>query len=476
MPEERLGLWRASRADGKDRGPQTVAVRLLRDPAEKENRARLAREYGRLRELQGLPVPQALGHYEGHGALAMTWVEGTRVSDLLRAREASAISLDDATVAELGISLLRVLKVAHGRPTSLVHGRLRPEILCLDAAGRLHVLGWGGWGTNLWGIGTAPEVRERSSAGPPVDLFSAGVLLMAMMEPRSLRLSGMMTTVELIGRRWPGMGRLLEDLTAFSPLERPPSAEVALSRLLTQARQQGGVARLASVTADTRNWLREGAVGVSVDAPNPSDLAGREDHAGGGTMAAEALERALPEGSVWLPIPEERRPLRPSYLASRVASLSAMDVPEPFIALSRQTPNDDAPGSGLRVGTLQNPEQVSGSAPSDERSPDNVASGIEDPKLCRSPRVEVEEQEEQEEQEQTEQEATETAQEEPVLGGGLLDPRFAAIPDSPSDDEAEGGAGHGTLRLPKLAVPEWIAASLVTLLLIGLAWTLLRGC
>lgn len=510
----RFNLWSAARADGKERRPQIVAIRVLKDPADREGALRLNREYHRLKELSDGPVPHVHALYEGHGALAMEWMEGTRVADVLRAREASAVGADDASITEIGLSLLRVLRFAHSRTQPVSHGHLSPSHLLLDPSGKLLVLGWGGWGSHPWAPGQAPESRARSVIEPATDIFGAGVLLSALFEPRALRASGLKSTIDVVAQRWPAMGRFLEEMTAFSPLERPASCDVAISRLLTLARQQGGVSRIASLAQDTSIWLRDGKNATlfeSLDSSSPEPP----------TVVDPASSRK----------PRLPPPLRPpgQYLMPRrsppspeVGSYSPTDTPSPSLdpAIPPFT------GSGRIPSSFKNPAirrplvpaTEAMIAPTEPVEPVNIERtdpGIT-PKSWRDelpePLLTIE----------SDSDVVETAadsfNEEPCSTSeyAFLEPAEKTLPpedaprparidpiieDEPSMtsptelvgvEESSTSSFHGRrssgAELPeeeptspralfsRLTTPEWVAIVLVGLLLLGLAATLLHSC
>jgi hypothetical protein len=455
----RFGLFNAVRADGKERGPREVAIRVLKDPQDREASACLLREHQRLSELGEASVPHAIALYEGHGALVMDWVEGIRLADLLRARDNSALTLDDATILEMGLALVKVLRVAHGRPTPVIHARLAPGNVVLDEAGRLTQLGWGAWSTVSWTIGVAPEARIKGAIDARTDVFGLGVLLAALFEPRKLRSSGIGPTVQIITQRWPAAGRLLEEMTAHSPADRPASAEAVLARLLTLARQQGGTARVAAVVGDCARWLREGRSGGSPSSGRPSspfpsdpadgDASGiRPFEQAGATAEPEPLqspliirsgpslssasspadlEIELSKSDLW----EEAEP-GPLVVVQDEAAVPDADL-EPTVSAPATTAGTptflDVPKAG-RIEPIIDDEPTSQGLPPSETGAQDAAIGRAEPSI--SPR-------------------------EPA--------RY------PSEDE---DTDHG--QRPKLSVPEWIAVIFVGILLLGLVATLLRAC
>ena len=241
------GLWRAARADGKSRGPDKVAVRLLDDPGDGEALARLEREYRRLQQLEGTGAPLPVAFFGGFGALVMELCQGATLHTLLEAAGQGAFYLDDATALEVALGLARVLRVGHGAAVPVVHGRLAPGEILLGSHGELTLLGWGGWSPQVWTAGTAPEVVRGQAPLVASDLWALGALLATMLEPETATRRGMGTAQQGVARRWPAAGRLLESLLVQREQDRDISLDRIVQQLLSLSRRHGGVARIGEL-------------------------------------------------------------------------------------------------------------------------------------------------------------------------------------------------------------------------------------
>jgi serine/threonine protein kinase len=460
----RFAMWNAIRADGKERGPKEVAIRVLKDPHDKESAARLQREQQRLSELSEAAVPHAIAWYEGHGALVMDWVSGTRLSDLLRARDNGALTLDDATILEIGLALVKVLRVAHGRPVPVVHSRLSPSNVVLDEDGRLTQLGWGGWSTVSWTIGLAPEARAHGVVEPRTDIFGLGVLLAALFEPRALRSSGISATVQIVTQRWPAAGRLLEELTAHEPAERPVSAEAVMTRLLTLARQQGGVARVAAVVEDCTRWQREGRSGKVVlharspeAAPSPvfPSAAGRGASLSSADVSAETAGSDVASAPLFIrsaPSPATSPNASQQGIFSSEADLWEEPKPGPLVALPDETPVTAAV-SGLAGSSVEELNEPATEALVQEPAPTEAVTDGEPA---------------HEEFLLSEDDA------EPTVSAPMEGVADDAAPEPPAFENDDVSTDPGPQ--PGLSYSEWAAIALVGLLLLGIAATLIRSC
>jgi serine/threonine protein kinase len=253
-------VWHARRADGKARGPDQVAVRLLDDPGDAEAQARLELEYQRLKALDGAGAPQAMALYAGFGALVMDRKQGATLRAVLDASLAATLELDPATALEIALGGARVLRHAHQLPDGvLVHGRLSLADLLLGRDGTVTLLGWGGWSPQVWSPGVAPELMRGQAPTPQSDMFSLGAVLTTTLEPR-LAQQGLAPAVQRIKRGWPAAGRLLENLLATEPAARYPDLGPVIHELLSLARHHGGVARIGEVAERCASFRRGSAV------------------------------------------------------------------------------------------------------------------------------------------------------------------------------------------------------------------------
>lgn len=141
----RTSLFRALRPDSS-RAPREVAVRMADDPDDAETTAQIAAEYHVLRECTDPRIPKVHGYYAGQAALAMSWIKGVSLTDVIVAARDGLISLDVPTIADILIEIATALRHAHsihnlGHP--IVHGHLGSQRVMLTEEGEIVVLGLG---------------------------------------------------------------------------------------------------------------------------------------------------------------------------------------------------------------------------------------------------------------------------------------------------------------------------------------------
>lgn len=141
----RTSLFRALRPDSS-RAPREVAVRMADDPDDGEIAAQIAAEYHVLRECTDPRIPRVHGYYAGQAALAMSWIKGVSLTDVIVAARDGLIGLDVPTIADILIEIATALRHAHGLHGlghPIVHGHLGSQRVMLTEEGEIVVLGLG---------------------------------------------------------------------------------------------------------------------------------------------------------------------------------------------------------------------------------------------------------------------------------------------------------------------------------------------
>ncbi len=330
-------VWHAVRADGKSRGPDRVAVRLLDDPGDQQAQARLELEYQRLKTMDGVGAPLPVAHYAGFGALVMEQKQGSSLRALLDASMAATLELDTATSFEIALGVARTLRHGHQLPEGVVHGRLAPADVLLGRDSSITLMGWGGWSPQAWSNGTAPEVMRGLAPTSFSDMYALGALLCTMLEPRLTQAQGLHDAVHRIERGWPAAGRLLQNLMASDPAGRYPDLGPVIHELLSLARHHGGVARVGELAERCSTFRRGG--GGAMAALNATQ----------GPVAPVAPPRELP--------PVVPPPVVPPPQPARSAPKPPTPQPEPA-----PIPTRTAPASGDEPRPVP-PRPVSQAAP-----------------------------------------------------------------------------------------------------------------
>jgi serine/threonine protein kinase len=235
--------------------------------------------------------------------------------------------------------LVEGLAVAHER--GLVHGGVLPSLLVTDALGRPQLGPFGAYhlssltATRTGGleelvITTAPELRRGGTPTVRSDLYSAGVLLHALLVGR-LEPPG---ETPAIG---PAERALVAAMTAEDPEARPPASEV-LARLRTpvaDVRHLGTAPEAAAVRASAESTPGNPLlVGVEVTAAESWTPALLEALCTASSPWMQPiLDRRGPRALVLAPWPEHSRGLDDSVPGFRgLVPEAALELPEPLRA------------------------------------------------------------------------------------------------------------------------------------------------
>jgi len=357
-------VWHAVRADGKARGPNKVAVRLLDDPGDNAAQARLELEYHRLKAMDGVGAPLPVAHYAGFGALVMQQRPGSTLRALLDASMAATLDLDHATSLEIALGAARTLRHAHQLPEGIVHGRLAPGDILLGRDSSVTLMGWGGWSPQAWSPGIAPEVIRGQAPSAYADMYALGAVLCTMFEPRLTHSHGLQAAVHRVERSWPAAGRLFQNLLASDPAGRYPDLGPIIHELLSLARNHGGVARVGELADRCGSFRRGGG----------SAMANLNANQGPAAPVAPALPPVVPPPVVPppavkpapitmpvataaprvepAPVPDHQPTPDPSPVPPRPAPVDPVPVPEPETAsqLAQKDTSDDVEKSEPKVG------------------------------------------------------------------------------------------------------------------------------
>ena len=174
----RTSLYRALRPDSS-RAPRQVAIRMADDPEDAEVAAQIVAEYRVLREANDPRIPKVHGYYAGQAALAMSWVNGVSLTDVIVAARDGLISLDIATITDILIEIASALRHAHsitGLSHPVVHGHLGSQRVMLTNEGEVILLGLGASprGTHLGYL--APEQASGAFQDWRSDQWALGAI------------------------------------------------------------------------------------------------------------------------------------------------------------------------------------------------------------------------------------------------------------------------------------------------------------
>jgi len=289
------GLYRAVRVDGA-RLPRQVAIRAALNPADPTSADRVHREHEVLRVLDDPRIPRIYGHYPDEAALAMGFVDGITLADIIYAASRDWVALESATVMDITIEVAHALRHAHsvryGTGTRIVHGHLGPQRIRLEPTGNVVVVGLGAASRGRHPAYTAPEVAQGGIPSRASDQWSLGATLVQMLlgeriyagrrKPDEAALEGDVTPwTRRVERAHPEVAAALRKMLAVDPEARFQSEPEMLKALLAASRRMGGtvhrrhlVARVM-LHADKLHAMRPERPSV-IPLPLPSELGPQE--------------------------------------------------------------------------------------------------------------------------------------------------------------------------------------------------------
>ncbi len=214
-----------------------------------------------------------LGEVDGVYFLAMEWVQGATIAELLREGP-----LPSAWVAHVGAQIAEALRYAHER-FQIVHRDVTPRNVIIDAAGQARLLDFGiaakadhtGRGEIFGSPGyMAPEQTRGEPLGPRSDLFSLGAVLYeaatgskaaarSRVESSAASDGPALAAMDALALTDPALGRLIARMLAPEAAARPQAAaEVAVElRTWLAERHPQGVERELGARAQSTHSARE---------------------------------------------------------------------------------------------------------------------------------------------------------------------------------------------------------------------------
>lgn len=188
-----------------------------------------------------------LGVVDGVYFLAMEWVQGATVAELLREGP-----LPEAAVAQIGAQIADALRYAHER-FSIVHRDVTPRNIIVDAAGHARLLDFGiaaraehtGRGELFGSPGyMSPEQLRGEALGPESDLFALGCVLYEAVSGK---------------QAWPGKPtpeRMLAEVAPAAIEGGDAALGATIAELLVPERRKRP-STAASIAERLRTWLAE---------------------------------------------------------------------------------------------------------------------------------------------------------------------------------------------------------------------------
>lgn len=269
-----------------------ILPKLARDPAFIDLFVREANTLVQMSHPHIVPVYE-LGVVDGVYFLALEWVEGVTLSQIVRRGRAQ---LDDGMLAHVGAQVCEALHYAFTR-FSVVHRDVTPRNIMVDTGGHARLLDFGiaapvadtGGGARFGSPGyMAPEQLRGEGLGARTDLFSLGASLYEGLagraafpdRERARHVETLDPPAPLPASVDPELATLVMSMLAFDPAQRPrdaAAAAVALRAIAARHHPQGIAHTLGELVATLREQQRTRSAGsAATAAPTPTEGAGTE--------------------------------------------------------------------------------------------------------------------------------------------------------------------------------------------------------
>lgn len=221
------------------------------------------READVLRQLDHPAIPSLIDAFEaGQGRQRALWIAMDFVDGRTLAQELEQHRYDEAEVLAMLEELCGVLAYLHGRQPPVVHRDLKPGNVIRRPDGRLALVDFGcvrdamrcadlGGSTVAGTFGYMAPEQFAGDAEPRSDLYAIGALgvhLLTRTAPHTLQRPGRPVDFEGHAALRPDVARLLHDLLALDPADRPASARSVAARI--QAIRRGTAESSGVVTSD----------------------------------------------------------------------------------------------------------------------------------------------------------------------------------------------------------------------------------
>ncbi len=263
---------------GGTRQPTEVAIRIADNPRDEEAGAWVRYEYDVLRVLDDPRIPKTYGFFASQFALAMTWVDGIRLDQLLAGRSAGKLNLDAPTAMDILGEVAEALRHAHsktGPEGSLHHGWLCPECVWLRKDGAVFVSGFGALPRHPPVGYEPPEQAAGAFVDARSDQWRLGALAIELLLGNPLYTGSTSASeaaakgdvepwIVRVEKRWPSVARALRKLLSPAAGTRYASDSEMIQEILEIGRGLGLSDRKALVSR-AKQVLKPGPAAVEVE-------------------------------------------------------------------------------------------------------------------------------------------------------------------------------------------------------------------
>lgn len=240
-------LWKANRADGVNREPRSVVVRIAHHTMDTRAMGELRKEYDALRGIDDPRIRKTHGFFAGFGALALEFVEGVSLRSVVEKAGTAGQELELPTVVDIGIELVSALRVVH--EAGVVHGRICADTVRIRADGGVVVTDFALPVERL--VVVPPELKTGHVALASTDQWLVGALLVQLVTGEPL-LGGSLGDpgdgrrdvrpwVSAVSARSAALGRVIARMLARDARDRYPDEGMLLRDLLATLRSLEGL-------------------------------------------------------------------------------------------------------------------------------------------------------------------------------------------------------------------------------------------
>jgi len=357
---------------------------MASDPDDDAARSALADEHRTLQRLDDPRIPRVHGFWESMPALALTWIPGESLDEVMAARGGG--SLDVATTVAIGRALALALAHAHMADEPVVHADLGIHAVRLGDDGSIWLLGLGRAPSSR-PVARPPEQRLGAFVDARADQWGLAALVLHLLRGQPLPVASdtaqVRAALEPVAARWPNLAEALGRALAPAAGERFRDMAGLAGALEAVGLEHGGAPDVVGAIAQLREGrLQARAAAAAAQAVAAATAQAAADKAAAEKAAAEEASIARQQAAraaqaAVAAAPNNSRTLIPDDVTAPPSksptevNVEYIDSIDPTVAASSPpvvAHDEDSSGSGLEE---LEPTEVAGpeSLPIDHREP-----------------------------------------------------------------------------------------------------------